>query len=86
MTIPLHEAIDGARYIRSVGRTGGMTEIYAWKGGHTVNVYTTHNGIDGMEVHAARCFSVGSFEQDAADRQEVKDAVQREITESQQEV
>lgn len=69
----LRNAIDGAQYVEYISER----VFCVWHGGHTVNVYherrQDRNTLDVTEVS---CFNVGSFENNSATLQEVKEGIE----------
>jgi hypothetical protein len=75
MNLDLDEILDGARAIRTDKGTAGSIILQVWHGGHTVNVYNYLPSNVSETLVETTCYSVGSFEDDEADRQDVLDAM-----------
>ena len=58
--------LDGAKLVWYVRERGAWGAVFAWFGGHGVNVYDAETGAE-MDF-----FNVGSFEDDAAAREDVE--------------
>lgn len=73
--IAVAEALDGAHFVYFEAEFG---LIFAWNGGHTVNIY----GLDGREID---CMSVGSFADDHARLSEVREAISQWLADEDEE-
>lgn len=66
----IKEATDKARYVEWIS----PLTFAVWKGEHTVNFYSMDPNTD--HVEPTGCINVGSFENDEATLQEVKEGIE----------
>jgi len=85
MTVSLKDALDDARYVDARER-GGITEIWVWHGGHTVNFY--REALDPEPrgtLHPSTCISVGDFETGETTLEDVREGIESHYQTAQQE-
>jgi hypothetical protein len=74
----LKQVFDNAKFVKFHPEFDSRLAV--WNGGHTVNFYTLHY-VEGnkVELEEYTCINVGSFENNEATLEEVKDGIETQF-------